>query len=197
MSTQQAVLYLVLANTAVGFVIGLVPLAVGFIKGNRKYAFYGLIACTAGGAILRFFLALPLARVFIWLIFRESKPVRGSDGLRPIYRVLTYSRYYGLLYPRNCSGKPKGAYRCRLSHRPVLDHRRRGNAGRPRPDRFNTVIDGITSVGDDTHIFPFVSIGLAPQDLKYAGEPTATEIGKRNHIREFVTIIAERPAAAA
>src|SRR4051794_34649793 len=52
----------------------------------------------------------------------------------------------------------------------------------------NTVIDGITSVGDDTHIFPFVSIGLAPQDLKYAGEPTATEIGKRNHIREFVTI---------
>ncbi|MEJ7848299.1 MAG: acyl-ACP--UDP-N-acetylglucosamine O-acyltransferase [Pyrinomonadaceae bacterium] len=50
------------------------------------------------------------------------------------------------------------------------------------------VIDGKTSIGDDTKIFPFVSIGLAPQDLKYAGEPTATEIGKRNHIREFVTI---------
>ncbi len=52
----------------------------------------------------------------------------------------------------------------------------------------NAVIDGITSIGDETHIFPFVSIGLAPQDLKYAGEPTTTEIGKRNHIREFVTI---------
>lgn len=52
----------------------------------------------------------------------------------------------------------------------------------------HTVIDGKTSIGDDTKIFPFVSIGLAPQDLKYAGEPTATEIGKRNHIREFVTI---------
>ncbi len=52
----------------------------------------------------------------------------------------------------------------------------------------NAVIDGITSIGDDTRIFPFVSIGLAPQDLKYAGEPTATEIGKRNQIREFVTI---------
>lgn len=52
----------------------------------------------------------------------------------------------------------------------------------------HAVIDGITSIGDDTKIFPFVSIGLAPQDLKYAGEPTATEIGKRNHIREFVTI---------
>ena len=51
----------------------------------------------------------------------------------------------------------------------------------------HVVIDGKTSIGDETRIFPFVSIGLAPQDLKYAGEPTATEIGKRNHIREFVT----------
>ena len=52
----------------------------------------------------------------------------------------------------------------------------------------HVVIDGKTTVGDETHIYPFVSIGLAPQDLKYAGEPTATEIGRRNHIREFVTI---------
>ena len=52
----------------------------------------------------------------------------------------------------------------------------------------HVVIDGKTSVGDETRIFPFVSIGLAPQDLKYSGEPTATKIGKRNHIREFVTI---------
>lgn len=50
------------------------------------------------------------------------------------------------------------------------------------------VIDGNTRIGDDTHIYPFVSIGLAPQDLKFKGEPTATEIGRRNHIREFVTI---------
>lgn len=52
----------------------------------------------------------------------------------------------------------------------------------------NVVVDGRTSIGDETHVFPFVSIGLAPQDLKYAGEPTSTEIGKRNQIREFVTI---------
>ena len=52
----------------------------------------------------------------------------------------------------------------------------------------HVVIDGKTAVGDETRVFPFVSIGLAPQDLKYKGEPTATEIGKRNHIREFVTI---------
>ena len=50
------------------------------------------------------------------------------------------------------------------------------------------VIDGDTSIGSGTHIFPFVSIGLAPQDLKYEGEETAVEIGENNQIREFVTI---------
>ncbi len=52
----------------------------------------------------------------------------------------------------------------------------------------HVVARGKTSIGDETHVFPFVSIGLAPQDLKYGGEPTATEIGKRNQIREFVTV---------
>jgi UDP-N-acetylglucosamine acyltransferase len=50
------------------------------------------------------------------------------------------------------------------------------------------VIDGRTHVGDETHVFPFVSIGLASQDLKYKGEPAETHIGRRNRIREFVTI---------
>ncbi|HEX7332163.1 MAG TPA: acyl-ACP--UDP-N-acetylglucosamine O-acyltransferase [Pyrinomonadaceae bacterium] len=50
------------------------------------------------------------------------------------------------------------------------------------------VIDGRTKVGAGTHVFPFVSIGLASQDLKYKGEPSETHIGERNQIREFVTI---------
>ena len=52
----------------------------------------------------------------------------------------------------------------------------------------HVVVDGKTFISEGTHVFPFVSIGLAPQDLKYAGEPTSVKIGKRNHIREFVTI---------
>jgi UDP-N-acetylglucosamine acyltransferase len=50
------------------------------------------------------------------------------------------------------------------------------------------VVDGRTSIGAETHIYPFVSIGLASQDLKYKGEPSETKIGKRNTIREFVTV---------
>ncbi|MGH9898372.1 MAG: acyl-ACP--UDP-N-acetylglucosamine O-acyltransferase [Pyrinomonadaceae bacterium] len=52
----------------------------------------------------------------------------------------------------------------------------------------HVVVDGDTIIGDQTHVFPFVSIGLAPQDLKYRGEPSRTCVGKRTQIREFVTI---------
>ena len=52
----------------------------------------------------------------------------------------------------------------------------------------SVAIDGWTEVGDETHIFPMASIGLAPQDLKYRGERTRLTIGRRNTIREFATI---------
>jgi UDP-N-acetylglucosamine acyltransferase len=50
------------------------------------------------------------------------------------------------------------------------------------------VVEGRTHIGDETHVFPFVSIGLASQDLKYRGEPAETRVGRRCRIREFVTI---------
>ena len=52
----------------------------------------------------------------------------------------------------------------------------------------HVVIDGRTVIGEETRVYPFVSIGLPAQDLKYSGEPSETRIGRRNQIREFVTI---------
>lgn len=52
----------------------------------------------------------------------------------------------------------------------------------------HVVVEGHTSIGSDNTIFQFASIGAAPQDKKYAGEPTQLTIGDRNTIREFVTI---------
>jgi UDP-N-acetylglucosamine acyltransferase len=52
----------------------------------------------------------------------------------------------------------------------------------------SAVIDGWTEIGDETQVFPFASVGLAPQDLKYRGEETRVVIGRGNTIREFVTI---------
>jgi len=52
----------------------------------------------------------------------------------------------------------------------------------------SAVIDGWTEIGDETEVFPFASIGLIPQDLKFKGEMTKLTIGRRNVFREFVTI---------
>jgi UDP-N-acetylglucosamine acyltransferase len=49
------------------------------------------------------------------------------------------------------------------------------------------VIDGHTTIGRDNRIFQFSSLGGAPQDKKYAGEPTELHIGNGNTIREFCT----------
>lgn len=52
----------------------------------------------------------------------------------------------------------------------------------------HVVVTGATSIGDDTVIFPGSVIGEIPQDLKFRGENTRLEIGKRNRIREHVTM---------
>jgi UDP-N-acetylglucosamine acyltransferase len=51
----------------------------------------------------------------------------------------------------------------------------------------HVVINGHTRIGKDNKIFQFASLGEAPQDKKYNGEPTRLEIGDRNVIREFCT----------
>ncbi|MEZ0225062.1 MAG: acyl-ACP--UDP-N-acetylglucosamine O-acyltransferase [Alphaproteobacteria bacterium] len=52
----------------------------------------------------------------------------------------------------------------------------------------HVAVDGYTTVGDETVIFPFASIGHQPQDLKFKGEKSELIIGKRNKIREHVTM---------
>lgn len=52
----------------------------------------------------------------------------------------------------------------------------------------SAIVDGWTEVGDGNEIFPFASIGLIPQDLKFRGEDTRLIIGRHNVFREFVTI---------
>ena len=52
----------------------------------------------------------------------------------------------------------------------------------------HAIIDGHTVLGADNQVFPFASLGSAPQDKKYQGEPTRLEIGDRNVFREFCTV---------
>lgn len=52
----------------------------------------------------------------------------------------------------------------------------------------HVVVDGHTMIGAGTVVYPFASLGTAPQDLKYKGEPSTLIIGKNNKIREHVTM---------
>jgi UDP-N-acetylglucosamine acyltransferase len=52
----------------------------------------------------------------------------------------------------------------------------------------HVVLEGHTAFGSRNKIFSFACLGIAPQDLKYADEPTRVEIGDGNTIREYVTI---------
>lgn len=52
----------------------------------------------------------------------------------------------------------------------------------------HVVVDGHTRLGAASRYFPFCTVGMAPQDLKYKGEPTRCEVGARTVVREHVTI---------
>lgn len=52
----------------------------------------------------------------------------------------------------------------------------------------HAVLDGHTVLGEGCKVYSFACVGISPQDLKYAGEPTRVEIGARTVIRESVTI---------
>jgi UDP-N-acetylglucosamine acyltransferase len=54
--------------------------------------------------------------------------------------------------------------------------------------RSHVVVGGNTTIGDGSEIFPFASVGMPPQDMKYRGEPSLLEIGRNCTIREHVTI---------
>ncbi len=52
----------------------------------------------------------------------------------------------------------------------------------------HVVLDGHTTLGHGVRVFSFACVGIAPQDLKYNGEPTRCTIGDKTDIREYVTI---------
>ena len=52
----------------------------------------------------------------------------------------------------------------------------------------HAVVNGPTTLGTDNQVFQFASLGDAPQDKKYKGEPTRLEVGDRNVFREYVTV---------
>ena len=49
-------------------------------------------------------------------------------------------------------------------------------------------VEGVAIIGEDNVFYPYTTVGVASQDLKYQGERSETRIGNRNQVREFITI---------
>ncbi len=60
-------------GTALGFILGLIPLVLGLIKKERKYAMFGFLGSLIGGALLGIFLSIPVTAIFTWLILRKPQ----------------------------------------------------------------------------------------------------------------------------
>jgi len=60
-------------GAALGFLLGLIPLVLGLIKKERKYAMFGFLGSLIGGALLGIFLSIPIVSIFTWLILRKPK----------------------------------------------------------------------------------------------------------------------------
>jgi hypothetical protein len=73
MSARDLLLYGVLINTAVGLILGLVPLISGIAKRKLKLGVLGFVLSAIGGALLGVVLAIPASAIFTWLIFRDPK----------------------------------------------------------------------------------------------------------------------------
>ncbi len=60
-------------GAALGFLFGLIPLILGFVRKERSYAVFGFLGSIIGGGILGIFLSLPIVAIFTWLILRKSQ----------------------------------------------------------------------------------------------------------------------------
>jgi hypothetical protein len=79
LSINEALVYAALINAAIGFVLGLVPLGFGFIRGQRRLGIFGILSATIGGALAGVFLSVPAMAIFTWLVVRRSRPDQPAD----------------------------------------------------------------------------------------------------------------------
>ncbi|MBK6750390.1 MAG: hypothetical protein IPG67_10345 [Acidobacteria bacterium] len=74
LSTPQAIVYAAIINAGIGFVLGLIPLLLGYFYKQLRTGIIGILVATIGGGVIGIFASIPAAIIFTWLIVRNSKP---------------------------------------------------------------------------------------------------------------------------
>jgi len=87
LSTPQAVAYAAIINAGIGFVLGLIPLLLGYFYKQLKTGIIGIVVATVGGSIIGIFASVPAAVIFTWIVVSRSKPksidVSVNDSEKP------------------------------------------------------------------------------------------------------------------
>lgn len=83
--TQRQIYIYSIVSVALSVLVGFVPLVFGFVRQQRKYAFLGFILTIVGGVFLGLLLAIPVAAIFSYLIYRSSinPPTTTADDEPP------------------------------------------------------------------------------------------------------------------
>lgn len=72
-STREAIVWVMLINAVIGFVLGLIPLLFGYFNKQLKLGVAGIAVSTVGGALLGIFVWIPAPIIFTWLVARRAK----------------------------------------------------------------------------------------------------------------------------
>ena len=70
-------------GAALGFLFGLIPLILGFIRKERSYGVFGFLGSIIGGGTLGVLLSVPIVAIFTWLILRKPKVEQTSTAVSP------------------------------------------------------------------------------------------------------------------
>lgn len=77
--TRSDMIFVIVLNIAIGFVMGLIPLLLGYLHRNLRTGVLGIIVTTLGGGLLGVIVSLPAMAIFTWLIVRKAKNTPPAD----------------------------------------------------------------------------------------------------------------------
>ena len=77
---QQLIFYGAIVGAVVGLLLGLVPLVLGFKRGQRRLGILGFLCCLVGGAFASVILSIPSVIIFTWLIVSKSRNAGAPEG---------------------------------------------------------------------------------------------------------------------
>lgn len=83
LSSREAFIYVVVINAVIGFVLGLIPLLLGYFYKQLRMGIIGILTATIGGSVLGIFASIPATIIFTWLIFSRSK-IKSIENKDPI-----------------------------------------------------------------------------------------------------------------